>query len=218
MNPVAQDAAAFAQEPPEMGRSGERWPVGSLTARRQHLELSIPKLSTTKAIVVDIDLARAEQVMDRVRAIAGRSGLEYANLPHTPFGAGIAIGFGPTDYVILTNIMGNETNILITSGILIDIKRDRLTALEAANGLTRNHTAFPVYLHDAQAGWALLMQLTVPLMVFADSPRFFEMCVRVPPQVVKEYRNTIPERWDLGGRPWEWTVEDHTDLTLRSGL
>jgi hypothetical protein len=57
------------------------------------------------------------------------------------------------------------------------------------------------------------MQQTHPIELFLDVPQYFNLCVRSLPRAVTEYRNTIRERWDLGGRPWEWTPEDHKSLS-----
>jgi hypothetical protein len=167
-------------------------------------------------------IALATQRLERVKVLCTQSGLQYAELAPTFMSAGVAVGFSQTDYVILSIIgggNGNEDHLLITSGILNAIKQDRLVALEAANYFTSTRTAYPVYLHDAPIGWALLMQQAFPIALLQDAPWFFDkFCVRALPQVISEYRSTIVERWDLGGRPWEWTAEDRDALLLRSGL
>ncbi len=162
-------------------------------------------------------VALAKQQLERVKVLCTQSGLKYVDLPSGLMGVGIAIGFGQTDYVILSILGGgSENQLMITSGVITDIKRERLAALEAANYFNQNNTAYPVYLHDAEIGWALIMQQTHPIELLLDVPEYFTNCVRALPRVVIEYRNTIPERWDLGGRPWEWTAEDHKALLIRS--
>lgn len=163
-------------------------------------------------------IALATQQVERVKVLCTQSGLKYAELAPTFMGAGIAIGFGETDYVILSVAGGgNENQLLITSGVLNDITQDRATALEAANYFTSNNSAYPVYLHDAEVGWALLMQQTFPVELLLDVPAFFvNFCVKALPQVTVSYRQTIAEKWDLGGRPWQWTAEDHNGLLIRS--
>jgi len=134
-------------------------------------------------------------------------------------GVGIAVGFGQVDYVILSILAGgNENQLMITDGILKDIKRDRPAALEAANHFTQSNTAYPVFLHDADAGWALIMQQTHPIELLIGVPQFFSDCLRALPLTVMEYRRTVAERWDLGGQPWSWTPEDHAALLTRSML
>jgi hypothetical protein len=60
------------------------------------------------------------------------------------------------------------------------------------------------------------MQQTQPIELLLAVPQHFTNCVRALPQVVREYRTTVAEKWDLGGRPWAWTPEDHVGLLIRS--
>ena len=160
----------------------------------------------------------ARQQIERVKVLCAQLGLKYQELAPTFVGAGIAIGFGETDYVVVSvGAGGNENQLMITSGVLNDIFRDRAMALEAANYFTSNNTAYPVYLHDAEVGWALLMQQTIPVELALDVPSFFvNFCVKALPQVVANYRETAAEKWTLGGRPWQWNAEDHNALLIRS--
>lgn len=162
----------------------------------------------------------ARQQLERVKVLCTQSGLSYVEINPTFMGVGVAVGFSDTEYVVLSVAAGgNENQLQITSGVLFDINRDRLTALEAANSFTSDNSAYPVYLHDAEVGWDLLMQQTLPIELLLDVPPFFtEFCVRALPQVVNGYRVAIAERWDLGGRPWQWTTEDLDALLLRSML
>jgi hypothetical protein len=164
-------------------------------------------------------LGLAHQQLERIKVLCDQSGLKYVELSPALVGVGIAISFGQTDYVVLS-IMGGgcENQLMVTSGVLADLKRDRLAALEAANNLTRSNTAFPIYLHDAEIGWALVLQQTHPIELLLDVPQFFTGNIRAVPQNVIECRRTIPEKWDLGGRPWEWTPEDIYSLLTRSML
>lgn len=162
-------------------------------------------------------LPAAKQQLEKIKALCSHSALKYVDLPPEVMGVGIAIGFGQTDYVILSILGGDSSNqLMITSGIFTEIKRNRAAALEAANHFTRDNTAYPVYLHDADIGWALLMQQTHSIELLLEVPQYFNNCVRGLPQVVIEYRNIISENWDLGGRPWEWAPEDHKALLIRS--
>jgi hypothetical protein len=159
----------------------------------------------------------AAQQLDRIKVLCDQSGLKYLDLAPQVIGAGIAIGFGQTDYVIVSVMGGgNENQLMITGGILNEIRQDRLVALEAANHFNQGNTAYPVFLHDAEVGWALIMQQTHPIEVLLDAPQYFNNCVRALPQVVIECRSTISEKWALGGRPWFWNAEDQNALLIRS--
>lgn len=164
-------------------------------------------------------VAIARQQLERVKALCAQLGLKYVELGRQLMGVGIAIGFGPADYVILAVVGGgSENQISITSGILKDIKQDRLAALEAANHFNQNNTAYPVYLHDAEIGWALIMQLRFPIELLLHAPEHFSNYIRGAPHIVIQYRSTIAERWDLEGQPWSWTEEDIRALFTRSML
>jgi len=160
----------------------------------------------------------ARQQIERVKVLCTQSGLKYQELAPFIMGAGIAIGFSETDWVVVSVAAGgNENQLMITSGVLNEITSDRPMALEAANYFTSNNTAYPVYLHDADAGWSLLMQQTIPVELALDVPPFFvNFCVKALPQVVANYRQTATEKWTLGGRPWQWNTDDHKDLLIRS--
>lgn len=166
---------------------------------------------------MDEYLKGAHDQLQRVKTLCSRVGLEFVELPPQMVGVGLALGFGPNDFVILSVMGGgSESALMITSGLLKQIQPDRTAALEAANHLTRERPSFPVYLHDAEAGWALLMQQSFPIQLLSEVPGFFDANVRGMPGIATEARATIRERWDLGGLPWEWTVEDLNSLLLRS--
>jgi hypothetical protein len=166
---------------------------------------------------VDELAALANAQLDRVKVLCSQMGFTYVDLPPEMFGVGVAVGFGQNDYVVLS-IMGggSESHLMITSGILNDIAQSRVDALAAANHFTQNNSGLPVFLHDASVGWALLLQVTLPIEVLLDVPAYFSALVRGMPGVVTEYRATVAERWELGGRPWTWSPEDHKSLLIRS--
>jgi hypothetical protein len=162
-------------------------------------------------------VALAREQLEKIESLCTRSGLRYVELASEVMGVGIAVGFGQYDYTILSILGGgSENQVMITSGILTDIKKDRLSALEAANHFTSDNTACPVYFHDAEAAWSLLIQQTYPVQLMIDVPQYFNNCVRGLPHTASEYRNTAAAKWDLGGRPWEWTPEDRESLLMRS--
>jgi hypothetical protein len=102
--------------------------------------------------------------------------------------------------------------------VLKNINQDRLAALSAANHFNQNNTAYPVFLHDAEAGWALITQQTYPIELLLGAPDYFRNCVRALPRVVIEYRKVVAEKWELEGQPWAWTSEDQDALLSRSML
>jgi hypothetical protein len=161
--------------------------------------------------------ALAKSQLDRIKALCAQVGLKYVELPDDTFGAGVGIGFGEAGHVILSVMGGgSENKLMITSGILKDIKQDRLAALNACNSFTSGNTLFPVYLHDARNGWSLLMQLTYPIDLMLDNPEYFSLVVRTTPQIAAGHRTEIAEKYELGGQPWQWTAEDLNMLLAKS--
>lgn len=162
-------------------------------------------------------IALAKSQLGRIKALCDQIGLKYVELPDDVFGAGVAVGFGDAGHVVLSVMGGgSESKLMITSGVLKDMKQDRLAALSAANSFTSANTLFPVYLHDAQNGWSLLLQLTYTIDLMLDNPEYFELVVRTAPQICEQHRAEVAEKYDLGGQPWQWTADDLSMLLTKS--
>lgn len=74
-------------------------------------------------------LAAAKATLERIKSLTTQVGLKYVELPEAPVGVGIAISFSGTKYTVLSVMGGgSESQVNITSGILRDIKQDRVTA------------------------------------------------------------------------------------------
>lgn len=159
----------------------------------------------------------ASQQLERVKALCSQIGLKYAELPPHFMGVGIAIGFSETDNTICSIMAGgSESQLMITSGILKDITRDREAALPIVNRFNQQNSSYSVYLHDAETGWSLLVQRTTPIEVFLDAPSYFNALVRGLPMAVQEFRTQLAQETTLGGLPWHWS--DRNDLLTRSML
>jgi hypothetical protein len=166
---------------------------------------------------VDDFIALPRQQLARVKVLCSQAGLNVVDLAEHFLGVGVAVPLGPADYVVLSVMGGGiENHLMITSGILKDIQRDRLAALNACNHFTSSNTAYPVYLHDAEIGWALIMQQTHPIEVLLDIPEYFSAVVRHMPRLAAEYRLTVAEKWSIGGLPWAWNEQDLGALLIRS--
>lgn len=162
-------------------------------------------------------LAPAARQLDRIKRLCAQVGIGYGTPPDSVAAVGIAIGFGEQGYMLCSVLGGPEPRqLLMTSGVLCDIKRDRLPALEAANYFNHANTAYPVFLHDADVAWDLILQVTLPIQILIDVPDMFLSYVRRCAMTATEYRAMIPTKWDLGGRPWRWDHDDVEALLLRS--
>lgn len=164
-------------------------------------------------------VAVAKQQLNRIKVMLSQAGLRYTELPDQIFGVGVAVRFNQIDYVIVTVMAGGmENQLMLTSGILNNINQDRLAALDACNSFNKSNTAYPVFLHDAADGWAILTQQTHSIELLMDVPEHLFGNVRGLPQVAAQYRADIAEKWALGGQAWGWNDEDHKSLLIRSML
>jgi len=161
-------------------------------------------------------LADAKVTMDRIMALVTKIGWTYVELPEFPTGLGIAVGFGPSQYTVLSVMGGgNEGQLNITAGVLRDIQQDRLTALDLCNGLVRDNPAYPVYLHEAQIGWDILVSNLFFVQLLLENPAFFAKSVRALPQVADLVRPKFVEA-GLSGQPFNWDEENRTRLFIES--
>lgn len=163
-------------------------------------------------------LAAAKVSLDRVKSLASQVGLKYVELPRpeAPVGVGIAMAFGEMRYVVLS-IMGggNEGQLNLTAGVLRDIRQDRDSALTLCNGMVRDNPVYPIYLHDAQIGWDVLVSNVYPIQLLIDNPTFFANAVRALPIVADDARSKFAEA-GLGGQPFRWNDEDIARLLIES--
>lgn len=166
--------------------------------------------------IFDEFLAAAKASLDRAKALASQVGLKYVELPRPamPVGVGIAMAFGDTHFVVLSVMGGgNEDQLNITAGVLRDIRQDREKALGLCNGMVRDNPAYPIYLHDAQIGWDILVSNMYPLQLLVDNPTFFANAVRALPIVAEAARSKFAEA-ELGGQPFRWNGEELDRLLL----
>jgi hypothetical protein len=147
-----------------------------------------------------------------------RGGLKYVDLDPGPVGVGVGISFGETDYLVVT-VLGppNDNQAYITSAVLRNVNQDRAAVLNVCNQLTRDNAAYPTYLHDADAGWDVLIQQVYPVQLLVDVPPFFVSCVQLLPQAAARARSKFGESW-LGGMPYSWSPDDVRRLFIRSML
>jgi hypothetical protein len=163
-------------------------------------------------------LAAAKATLERIKSLTTQVGLKYFELPEAPVGVGIAVAFAETQYTVLSVMGGgSEGQLNVTSGILRDIKQDRVTALSLCNGMVRDNPAYPIYLHDAPMGWDILVSNVFSIRMLFESPTFFANAVRALPLVADNVRPKFREA-NLGGQPFNWNAEDLNRLLLVSML
>ncbi len=161
-------------------------------------------------------LSEADAQLRRMKQVLGELGLQCVELSPVATGTGFGVAFGETDYVVVAVAGGgSEGNAYITSGVFRDINDDRLAALEACNERVSSNPACPFFLHDADAGWDILLQLSYPVQLLLDLPHFFGALLRGTPQEVERARPDFATK-GVYGTPYRWCEEDAQRLLMRS--
>ncbi len=161
-------------------------------------------------------LADAKKNMEQIKALTTQIGWNYIDLPEFLAGVGIAIGFGPTQYTVLSVMGGgNEGQLNIIAGALRDIRQDRLTTLDLCNSLVRDNPMYPVYLHDAEVGWDIVVSNVFFVQLLLENPSFFANSVRALPKVADLVRPKFLEA-GLSGQPFSWDEEHRHQLFIES--
>jgi hypothetical protein len=130
-------------------------------------------------------------------------------------GVGFGVGFGDTDFVVVSAAGGNDQHVSLTCGVLRDVRRERLLVLDACNRITQNRAAYPVFLHDAEIGWDVLLQTSFPLQVVLDAPGYAKAMLVGLPEVAAEARDQLLAG-GVGGVGYRWEPADLQRLLVRS--
>jgi hypothetical protein len=161
-----------------------------------------------------LDLAR--QQLEQAKCALARLGLEYFELDPFLIGVGVGVAFAPTDFVVVSvSAGGSESMLNFASGVLRDLPRNRPKILDVCNEITRNNPTFPHFLHDAEAGWDVLVQLRLPATVMYGAPRFMRTIVENLPVAAQQSREKLAAA-GVEGRPYSWNATEVTHLLQRS--
>jgi hypothetical protein len=156
------------------------------------------------------DLLRdAELNLTRLKDALTAVSLKYADIEPSATAVAVGVAFGDTDFVVVT-ISGppNDTTAYLTTPILKDLDHDdRPDILEVCNELTGNNAAFPTFLHDAEIGWDVLIQDSLPVQVLVDVPAFFHSCVTALPPAAEYGRTKFGEK-GIRGDLYRWNQID----------
>jgi hypothetical protein len=165
---------------------------------------------------MDDFLLPALQQLDRIKRLLERLSLRYENLPPLIVGGGVAVPVTASEYCVVSISAGGNENVLnITIGILRDIVRqDRLGVLDACNTRTRDNSAYPLFLHDAEAGWDILMQTRLPVNLLTEAPGFLDSLIRNLPLLAADHRIELQRQF--GGIAYQWESADLYRLGIRS--
>lgn len=161
-------------------------------------------------------LADANGQLSNLKQLTAELGLQFVDIPEHSMGVGFGVAFGQTEFSLVSVLAKNEGTAFITSGVLRDInKDDRLGALEQCNAVVSEGTGVPVFLHDADAGWDLIAQVSVPAQVLFDVPPYYESLLRGVAETSTELRPKFQEA-GLRGEVYRWDNVDAARLLSRS--
>lgn len=133
-------------------------------------------------------------------------GLQYFK-PGATFmmGAGYGIAWKDGTFTAVAVAAGNEAYAQVSTGVLLGVDRERAALLEQCNRWNQNQPAYPVYLHDAENGWTVLMHTSFPILLLETAPEFFGMLVAELPRIAARAR---AEFTGVGGRAFHWGADD----------
>ncbi|MDQ8046184.1 MAG: hypothetical protein REI11_16375 [Patulibacter sp.] len=155
------------------------------------------------------------QALGRLEALMPRLGLSYAGpVPVRMVGTGFGVAWDAGRFVTVSVGSGNEHFAHITTGALADVSRDqRAGLLEQCNTWNGNLAAYPVFLHDADVGWDVIVQTSYPLPLLEQNPDFFAFMLSGLPDIADRVRGEFAA---FGGRPYQWGDDDLERLLTRS--
>ncbi|MEH0929071.1 hypothetical protein [Micromonospora sp. CPCC 205558] len=161
-------------------------------------------------------LQLARQQLEQTMNVLTKIGLEYVELDPFVMGVGVAVPYGPADYVVISVSGGGSESLLnLTSGVLQDLSQEPLPILDACNKITRDNPIFPHFLHDAEAGWSVLVQHRALATVLYDVRGLMQVVVENLPVIARASREKLAAA-GVVGRPYTWNPADANHLLIRS--
>lgn len=159
-------------------------------------------------------LLPAVEQLDRVKAALT---VDFTDLGHALVGVGVGVRSADGDFLVLSVAAGGSEHTLnLTAGLLKDVEHDRLAVLDVCNSLTRDNAAYPMFLHDAEAGWDIVVQQRYPVDLLVRSPRLLaELATDLP--VVAAAGRARCRQAGVVGEPYTWP-DDGKRLLFRSLL
>jgi len=154
--------------------------------------------------------------LEAVASVLAAHGLQSYPLGRSVLGAGKVIALPAGGFTLVSVGLFRHEMAYLTGGVMRNLAQDqRLAILNTVNEWNQNNSLFPAYLHDAAAGWAVLIQCTLRASQFAIAPRFPIELVTLMPQVVVALWDKLVGR-GVSGEPFAYTTADLDQLLLRS--
>lgn len=167
----------------------------------------------------DREQAQAENraMIDHLGQLLDGIGLQYSSLEPHWTGGGHVLAFAEDIVAAVTVNMSLGGQFSITYGVGRDLPRERCEILEICNRHNQNMTAYPIHLHDADAGWDVLLTLTYPIQLFVSEPAFIEgfSLNASLGDVVRDVRTAFEEA-GMPLVPYRWNSEDASRLQMRA--
>lgn len=161
------------------------------------------------------DEGAAHESLARTTQLLEHLGLQYASMEPWSVGIGVGLAWSETDFLVLSISYGDPGTLYITTGVLKDLQQEALPILMLCNQRNQSNPAYCVYLHDAEVGWDVVIQHSLPMQLLLDVPPFFNACLRPTAAAAAEARAEFSEL-GLGGTPHRWSDEDRKRLLMRS--
>lgn len=162
-------------------------------------------------------LAAARLSLSQVRELTAQIGLAPLDLDENPAGVGIAVEFEEQCVILSIIAGGSESQLYITTGVLRDVKRERAAILDLCNDMVRDNPAYPIYLHDKDESWDVILSNVFPIRFLAAQPEFFQNSILALPEVAEAARSRFVQA-GLGGEPFSADREDLDRLLAESIL
>jgi hypothetical protein len=157
--------------------------------------------------------AQARAVVATLAEALAASGVKSVMAPRNPFGAGLGVLWDVDEFTVLSVMIGDLEIANLGSAVLRGVARERAAILDITNRLTRDNPLMPVVLHDAEAGWDVLVTQRFPVQLLLENRRFLRDCVESLSGMAKQ---TVAELAPFGGRRPRWTAEDLHELVTRT--
>jgi hypothetical protein len=146
----------------------------------------------------------ARRQVERLQGAVHAIGLKTGEVRETPFGAGFGVAWSDTRFSVVSAAFEETVvYVYVTAGVLKNVPQARQALLEVCNGLTRDNPLFPAFLHDAEAGWDVLLSARSPAEVLMTQPAYFRLLLEFTPGAAEQ----ALERFAAEGIP---TSERHT--------
>ncbi|WP_410644967.1 hypothetical protein [Amycolatopsis sp. lyj-346] len=161
-------------------------------------------------------LEPAVRQLSKIKNLLDEAGLKYADLGEGLNCVGVGLTWDKGGWAVVSMAAGGlEDAVTITVGVLKDVTQDRPTVLDACNATTRDNPTYPIFLHDAQQGWDVLVQQQFHVDLVLTNPDYFRGCLANLPRYA-ELRRPDLRKAGIEGLDYTWNDENLRRLLIRS--